>query len=121
MAAIILLVSSYQAFLISWWIPVVPSLLALCSSAFTISGYTYINKLQEANTILELVLRKQTKELEGKNGQLENALQELKVALKLPVIQDELALKEVHNKLELDEELLKELDKILFSSINKEL
>lgn len=42
-AASILLLGSYQAFLISWWIPVIPSLLAFCFSALTITGYTYID------------------------------------------------------------------------------
>lgn len=58
-AAIILLTILYQVFLISWWIPIAPSFLALCSSAFTITRYTYINKIQKSNTILKLVLTKQ--------------------------------------------------------------
>ncbi|MDX2096627.1 MAG: CHASE2 domain-containing protein [Leptolyngbyaceae cyanobacterium bins.59] len=72
-----LIVGGYGAFLISWWIPIVPPILALTSSVLWVTGYIYVNKLQELNTILEKKVVARTHELQEKNEQLTTTLEEL--------------------------------------------
>jgi adenylate cyclase len=62
--AIVLLVgSSYIAFLNSWWLPLAPTLLALgCSSVF-ITNCVYISQLQEYNFHLENEVESRTQDL----------------------------------------------------------
>ena len=43
----------YLSFLVGWWIPVVPPLLALLGSTVAIAGYAYVSELQELNSLLE--------------------------------------------------------------------
>ncbi len=46
-------VISYLSFLIGWWIPVVSPILAVFGSTIGISGYVYLYRLRELNTVLE--------------------------------------------------------------------
>jgi CHASE2 domain-containing sensor protein len=75
---------SYVAFLNSWWLPLVPSLLALFGSAIIITNYIDISKLQEWNVFLE-------KEVDLRTQELQEALRELKDAQSKMLVQEKLA------------------------------
>ncbi|HEY9851703.1 MAG TPA: adenylate/guanylate cyclase domain-containing protein [Leptolyngbyaceae cyanobacterium] len=55
--------SSYLAFLAGWWIPVVPSLLALLGSAFAITSYIANLERKERQTLMQLFERRVTPKL----------------------------------------------------------
>lgn len=71
---------SYLAFLIGWWIPVVPPFLALALSPFLIANYTYISKLNERGRSLEVAVGERTQELKLSNQQLEQSMKQLEDA-----------------------------------------
>ncbi|MGL5940339.1 MAG: CHASE2 domain-containing protein [Waterburya sp.] len=83
-AIIVLLGISYCAFLIGWWLPLIPSLLS--SFCVTILIITYINviKLQEYNTVLKA-------EVKARTYKLEAALVELHSAQSKIIFQEKLA------------------------------
>lgn len=72
-AIIVLLGLSYSAFLIGWWLPLVPSLLS--SFWVTILIITYINviKLQQYNTVLKAEVKARTYKLEAALVELHSA------------------------------------------------
>jgi CHASE2 domain-containing sensor protein len=71
---------SYLAFLSGWWIPVVPSFLALTISPLLIATYTYITKLNERQRTLEVMVGERTQELKLNNQQLKQSMQQLEDA-----------------------------------------
>jgi len=111
--------SSYLGFQFGWWIPIVPSLLASCLAAISITGYMYVSKLRESNTRLEvklsensllynellrvykkleeysliqkLKIEESTQSLEKKNEELERTIGQLKDTQKQLVIKEKLA------------------------------
>ncbi len=56
-AIVIACLIAYMNFLLSWWIPIVPPLLALFGSTIAISGQVYISRLRELNTKLEQTVK----------------------------------------------------------------
>ena len=82
---------SYLAFLHGWWIPVVPSFLALALSPLLIANYTYISKLNERGRSLEVKVTERTQELKLSNQQLEQSMQQLKDAQQQLLIASKLA------------------------------
>jgi signal transduction histidine kinase len=88
---IFLLIGSYWAFLLSWWIPVVPPLFSLWGATVGMVGYIYIDRLAEANAILEAQVEARTLELSQKNQELEQALQELRQTQQKLIAQEKLA------------------------------
>ncbi|MBW4577776.1 MAG: CHASE2 domain-containing protein [Aphanothece sp. CMT-3BRIN-NPC111] len=118
-ACVSLALISYVAFLMGWWVPVIPAVLGICISTIVITGYIYINKLQETVEYLQIVqgelefkieensllyeqlrdysrtleskVEERTQELQTKNQQLEEALQQLKAAQKQIIAQEKLA------------------------------
>ncbi|NER36911.1 MAG: CHASE2 domain-containing protein [Oscillatoria sp. SIO1A7] len=98
LASVCLIASAGRAFLLSWWIPIVPPLMALGSSAIATIGYTLWEnltlshkQLEEYSRTLELKVEKRTEQLQEKNQQIEQALQKLKAAQKQIVAQEKLA------------------------------
>lgn len=81
---IFLIAISYVAFLNSWWLPLVPSLLALFGSAIVITNYIDISKLQEWNLFLE-------KKVDLRTQELQEAIRELKDAQSKMLVQEKLA------------------------------
>jgi adenylate cyclase len=90
-AAVAVIAISYFAFLWGWWIPVVPSFLALTISPLLIANYTYITKLNERQRTLEVKVAERTQELNLKNQQLEQSMTQLKNVQEQLVIQKKLA------------------------------
>ncbi|WP_158506188.1 CHASE2 domain-containing protein [Synechocystis sp. PCC 7509] len=82
-AAVAVISISYLAFLWGWWIPVVPSFLALTISPLLISTYTYIIKLNERQRNLEVKVAERTQELEQSMTQLKNIQEQLITQSKL--------------------------------------
>lgn len=82
---------SYLAFLSGWWIPVVPSFLAVTISPLLIANYTYITKLNERQRNLEVKVAERTQELKLNNQQLEQSMQELQETQEQLIIQSKLA------------------------------
>ncbi|MCT7982602.1 CHASE2 domain-containing protein [Laspinema sp. A4] len=98
LASFVLLVSVYSAFMFSWWIPLVPPLLALMGSAIATIGYTLLENLQlsykqieEYSRTLEVKVEQRTVELRDKNKQLKLTLEQLKAAQKQMIAQEKLA------------------------------
>lgn len=99
LATSLLISVSYLVFVLDGlWIPVVPPLLALYSSATVITGYIYVTKLhkytralQEANSMLEFKVEKRTQELKDRNQQLEQAIQVVAAAQEQLINQEKLA------------------------------
>jgi CHASE2 domain-containing sensor protein len=88
----------YVAFLKSYWIPVVPSLLSLWGAMAVIIGYIYINRIEqsnilllEANATLEAKVEARTLELSQKNQELEQTLQELRQTQEKLIAQERLS------------------------------
>lgn len=83
--------ASYLAFLYGWWIPVVPTFLALALSPLLIANYTYISRLNERGRSLELIVTERTQELKLSNQQLKQSMQQLKDAQQQLLIASKLA------------------------------
>lgn len=115
---VILLLASYQAFLMNLWISIIPSLLGLCSSAFTVFGYVYINQTQKDNIKLKLMLQEVKQKLEQKNEQLEHISQ--KSRLQNEFITDKFTFNEIQNQADLDEKIIEKVNHILFGSLENE-
>lgn len=113
-AVAILFLGSYQAFLMNWWIPVIPSSLGLCGSTIIVIGYIYINKLQKYNTELKSVFLEEIQKLADKNEQLENDICELR-------FDKQLITEELKPEIELDKEVVEKVNCLLFSSLENEL
>ncbi|MFB2919958.1 CHASE2 domain-containing protein [Aerosakkonema funiforme] len=82
----------YLAFLSGWWIPAVPSLLALVASAVVNTGYILIEnlqishkKLEDYSRTLEEKVKERTVELERKKDELEQQAIELAKAKEIAV------------------------------------
>ncbi|WP_254565704.1 CHASE2 domain-containing protein [Oscillatoria sp. HE19RPO] len=98
LATLVLIVTVYSAFRLSWWIPLVPPLLALIGSAIATIGYTLLENLQlsykqieEYSRTLEVKVEQRTVELRDKNQQLKLTLEQLKAAQKQMIAQEKLA------------------------------
>ncbi|AFY84608.1 CHASE2 domain-containing protein [Oscillatoria acuminata] len=98
LASLVLIVTVYSAFMLSWWIPLVPPLLALIGSAIATIGYTLLENLQlsykqieEYSRTLEVKVEQRTVELRDKNQQLKLTLKQLKAAQKQMIAQEKLA------------------------------
>lgn len=98
LASLVLIVSVYSAFMLSWWIPLVTPLLALLGSAIATIGYTLLENLQlsykqieEYSRTLEVKVEQRTVELRDKNQQLKLTLEQLKAAQKQMIAQEKLA------------------------------
>lgn len=89
-ATMVLVVSSYLAFLISLWIPVIPPLLAMFCSSFIIIVYAGYSKLEETNITLELKVDERTQQLKDKNEQLRHAFKQLKATQKQIIAREKL-------------------------------
>lgn len=76
-ASVSLLAIAYFGFLASWWIPVIPPLVALLASSVGIGSYIYVTQLQELNARLEQTVKN-----------LEHALSELQRS-QLQLVQSE--------------------------------
>ncbi|HEY9809851.1 MAG TPA: CHASE2 domain-containing protein [Halomicronema sp.] len=88
----------YVAFLNAWWVPIIPPLISLVSSTVVIMSYTLwenlkssYRKIEEYSRTLEIKVEERTKELQNKNYQLDQTLQELKSAQKQMIAQEKLA------------------------------
>jgi len=68
----------YTSFLIGWWIPVAPTVLAILSASIAISGYVYFDRLKELNSQLGLTVYN-----------LEQALDNLEKSSQIQLIQSE--------------------------------
>ena len=90
-AAVALITISYLAFLSGWWIPVVPSFLALTISPLLIANYTYITKLNERQRTLEVKVAERTQQLKLNNQQLEESMTQLKNVQEQLITQSKLA------------------------------
>lgn len=90
-AAVAVITISYLAFLWGWWIPVVPSFLALTISPLLITTYTYITKLNERQRTLEIKVAERTQELKLNNQQLEQSMTQLKNVQQQLITQSKLA------------------------------
>ncbi len=77
LATVSLSAIAYGSFLFGWWIPVVSPILAVLGSTIAISGYVYICRLRELNTILGQTVQK-----------LEAAMSDLKQS-QIQIIQSE--------------------------------
>ncbi|MDB9316018.1 CHASE2 domain-containing protein [Spirulina sp. CS-785/01] len=98
LASGVLLGSVYGAFLGNWWIPVVPSFLALSGAAVTKIGVILVEnlrrsyqKIEDYARTLEIKVEQRTEELRNKNHQLEQTLQELQKAQQQMIAQEKLA------------------------------
>ena len=90
-AAVAVVGVSYLAFLGGWWIPVVPSFLALTISPLLIANYTYITKLNERQRTLEVKIAERTQELKLNNQQLEESMAQLEDVQQQLITQAKLA------------------------------
>ena len=90
-AAVAVIAISYLAFLSGWWIPVVPSFLALTISPLLIANYTYITKLNERQRTLEVKVAERTQQLKLNNQQLEESMTQLKNVQEQLITQSKLA------------------------------
>lgn len=90
-AAVAVVTISYLAFLWGWWIPIVPSFLALTISPLLIATYTYITKLNERQRTLEIKVAERTQELKLNNQQLEQSMTQLKNVQQQLITQSKLA------------------------------
>lgn len=98
LTSVSLILSVGGAFVLSWWIPIVPPLMALVTSALSTVSYTLWEnltlshkQLEEYSRTLELKVEKRTEQLQEKNQQIEQALEKLKAAQKQIVAQEKLA------------------------------
>ena len=89
---------AYIAFLLTWWIPSVPPLLALTTASIITTGYTLWENLKLSHKelenyarTLEFKVEERTRKLKHKNEQLIKALQKLKTAQKQIIAQEKLA------------------------------
>ena len=83
-AIIILIGISYYAFLIGWWLPLIPSLLSSFCTALLMITYINVSKLQEYNIVLK-------SEVKARTRKLEVALEELHSAQSKIIFQEKLA------------------------------
>ncbi|HIK11140.1 MAG TPA: CHASE2 domain-containing protein [Oscillatoriaceae cyanobacterium M33_DOE_052] len=97
-AACFLSFCAYTAFLLTWWIPFVPPILALTSASIITTGYTLWENLKLSHKelenyarTLEFKVEERTRKLKQKNEQLIKALQKLKTAQKQIIAQEKLA------------------------------
>ncbi|NER22301.1 MAG: CHASE2 domain-containing protein [Symploca sp. SIO1C2] len=77
LAGIIIIVTSYLAFLIGWWIPVFTPLLALTSSAITSIGYVLWTNLKLSYNKLEEYAQTLEQKVEARTAQLAQANEEI--------------------------------------------
>lgn len=98
LSAICLGLICYIAFLVNWWIPLVPPFLSLLgATTFTICYTLWENllrshkQLEEYARTLEIKVEYRTQELREKNSQLQQTLEQLKSAQKQIVAQEKLA------------------------------
>jgi CHASE2 domain-containing sensor protein len=89
---------SYGAFLLSWWIPLIPILLALSGATAVKFGMTLLEyllqsyrQIEDYARTLELKVEARTEELRHKNHELEQTLVKLRTAQQQIIAQERLA------------------------------
>jgi predicted RNase H-like nuclease (RuvC/YqgF family) len=97
----------------SWWIPVIPSLLSLGGSTITVIGYIYINKLQKYNAEVKSIFLEKIQKLKSKNEQLEDTVQKLR-------LERQLINEELKTEVKLDKEVVEKVNHLLFGPLENE-
>lgn len=95
---ILLLGGSYILFILGWWLPIVPCLLALSGAAAVKVGGTLLTRLLRSYQkigdyarTLEIKVEERTEELRAKNADLEKTLSQLETAQERIIAQERLA------------------------------